>query len=99
MSKLTEQQIEDLKEDKDKRLFTRKAKEDLSRVFSAVSSDARRSMERELIEADSDITKHSLVMLLEKKDQLLKDIFTDITKDNRLSPDTFDKLIEVVKNG
>jgi len=28
---------------------------------------------------------------------LLKDIFSDITKDNRLSPDTHDKLIEVVK--
>jgi len=28
---------------------------------------------------------------------LLMDIFSDITKDNRLSPDTFDKLIEVLK--
>jgi len=30
-------------------------------------------------------------------EDLLKEIFKDITKDNRLSPDTFDKLIEVVK--
>jgi len=30
---------------------------------------------------------------------LLKDVFKDITKDNRLSPGTFDKLIEVAKNG
>jgi len=30
-------------------------------------------------------------------DQLLKDIFKDITKDNRLSPDTFDRLIKEVK--
>jgi len=28
---------------------------------------------------------------------LLKDIFKDITKDNRLSPDTFDRLVEVLK--
>ena len=33
------------------------------------------------------------------KDQkaLLKQIFSDITKDNRLSPDTYKQLIEVVK--
>jgi len=28
---------------------------------------------------------------------LLKDIFSDITKDNMLSPDTFDRLVEAVK--
>jgi len=28
---------------------------------------------------------------------LLKDIFNDITKDNRLSPDTFDRLVEEIK--
>jgi len=34
-----------------------------------------------------------------QKQTLLKDIFSDITKDNRLSPDTFDRLVEAVKNG
>jgi len=29
---------------------------------------------------------------------LLMDIFSDITKDNKVSPDTFDRLVEVVKN-
>jgi len=28
---------------------------------------------------------------------LLKQIFSDITKDNRLSPDTFDRLVEALK--
>jgi len=37
-------------------------------------------------------------MALDAKDKLLKDIFSDITKDNRLSPDTFDRLVGVVKN-
>jgi len=33
----------------------------------------------------------------EEMQSLLKQIFSDITKDNKLSPDTFDKLVEVVE--
>jgi len=31
------------------------------------------------------------------RDNLLKDIFKDITKDNKVSPDTFDRLVETLK--
>jgi len=40
---------------------------------------------------------NELVKELEANEALLKDIFNDITKDNRLSPDTFDRLVEVLK--
>jgi len=30
-------------------------------------------------------------------ESLLKDIFNDITKDNKVSPDTFDRLVEALK--
>jgi len=36
---------------------------------------------------------------VENQQTLLHQIFSDITKDNRLSPDTFDRLVENVKNG
>jgi len=38
-----------------------------------------------------------LVKESEKQNTLLKDIFTDITKDNMLSPDTFDRLVGALK--
>jgi len=44
-----------------------------------------------------DVTKYVREDVVIEKDKLLHQIFSDITKDNRLSPDTFDKLIEVVK--
>jgi len=34
---------------------------------------------------------------IKEQQTLLKDIFNDITKDKRLSPDTFDKLVEAAK--
>jgi len=34
---------------------------------------------------------------IKEQQTLLKDIFSDITKDNRLSPDTFDRLVGVLK--
>jgi len=42
-------------------------------------------------------TLDSMESVIDKKQTLLKDIFSDITKDKRLSPDTFDRLVEVLK--
>jgi len=42
-------------------------------------------------------TQEKQLIQARQQQALLKDIFSDITKDNRLSPNTFDKLIEVVK--
>jgi len=44
-------------------------------------------------------TQEKQLIQARQKQILLKDIFTDITKDKRLSPDTFDRLVEAVKNG
>jgi len=46
-----------------------------------------------------DITEYVRADIIIEKDKLLHQIFSDITKDNRLSPDTFDRLVETVKNG
>jgi len=45
-----------------------------------------------------DVTKYVREDVVIEKDSLLKEIFSDITKDNMLSPDTFDRLVGVVKN-
>jgi len=47
---------------------------------------------------DADLVIGEAAVRLNNQKSLLKDIFNDITKDNRLSPDTFDKLVEVVKD-
>jgi len=39
----------------------------------------------------------SAIEHIDRQQALLHQIFTDITKDNRLSPDTFDRLVEAVK--
>jgi len=51
------------------------------------------------LDADLYNLEEESLLKIEELEALLKEIFSDITKDNRLSPDTFDKLIEVVKNG
>jgi len=53
--------------------------------------------EQEIVELKEKLGRH--VDKIVDQQTLLKDIFKDITKDNRLPPDTFDRLVEVVKNG
>jgi len=45
----------------------------------------------------SHLTRDEAHIRMYEAECLLKDIFKDITKDNRLSPDTFDRLVGVLK--
>jgi len=52
------------------------------------------------LDVDERIAKdvnNKVMDVVEDQQVLLHQIFKDITKDNRLSPDTFDKLVEAVK--